>query len=230
MKKFYPLFILATLCSTLFLSCKKESSNTTETPKTTDPNTFIDKRDGNAYRIVKIGKQIWMAENFRYLPSLTDSQTISSTIPTFNVNSYKGTDLMVAKSLSNYKNYGVLYNLVAAKDVCPEGWHLPSAAEWQTMVDSLGGDKVAGAKLKDTTLWLELKGGTTNETGFTARPGGHRSNAATYPPLGTNAYFWSSTPSIPNNFTMYGMTRLGTYILSFDMIESCGLSVRYIKD
>jgi uncharacterized protein (TIGR02145 family) len=230
MKKFYPLFILASLCSTLFFSCKKESSNTTETPKTADPNTFIDKRDGNVYRIVKIGKQIWMAENFRYLPYLTDSITISSKIPTFNVHSYKGTDLMVAKSLSNYKNYAVLYNYAAAKAVCPEGWHLPTAAEWQTLVDSLGGDKVAGAKLKDTTLWLELKGGTTNETGFTARPGGLRLNNGNYPTIGTTGYYWSSTPSIPSNFTMYGMTRLGTYIMSFDMIDSCGLSVRYIKD
>jgi uncharacterized protein (TIGR02145 family) len=72
--------------------------------------------------------------------------------------------------------YGRLYNWYTAKVVCPDGWHLPSDEEWATLIDFLGGENVAGAKLKEsgTDHWAESSESGTNASGFTARPGGVR--------------------------------------------------------
>src|SRR5690554_6870297 len=116
--------------------------------------TFTDTRDGNVYNWVKIGNQIWMAENLAYLPEVVHSnaefQTQSSNgQPGYGVYGYDGNDVATAKSQSNYTTYGVLYNWYAAMNgaessmanpsgvqgVCPDGWHLPSDDEWHELID-----------------------------------------------------------------------------------------------
>ncbi|HOG19096.1 MAG TPA: PKD domain-containing protein [Salinivirgaceae bacterium] len=149
---------------------------------------FTDSRDGNVYQIVAIGSQIWMAENLKYLPNVVGYDTTSNTIPYYYVYGYNGTDVAAAKTTENYATYGVLYNWTAAMNgaassnanpsgvqgICPTGWHLPSAAEWDQLINYLGGENVAGGKLKEagTEHWWEPNRGATNETGFTALPGG----------------------------------------------------------
>lgn len=111
----------------LFSCCPQEN------PGLGNPNpfgTFTDSRDGKVYNIVTIGKQFWMAENLAYLPSVVDPGTGSYTEPYYSVYGYNGTDVAAAKATENYQTYGVLYNWPAAMTACPEGWHLPSDAEW----------------------------------------------------------------------------------------------------
>ncbi len=112
-------------------------------------NYFTDDRDGVTYRTVRIGTQCWMAENLRYLPTVSpkDRRSLicpwrwvyngSHTKPYYYVYGYRGTRVKAAKETENYRHYGVLYNWSAALDVCPPGWHLPSDAEWTQLVEHL---------------------------------------------------------------------------------------------
>ncbi len=158
-------------------------------------NIFYDARDGNAYKTVKIGNQIWLAENLKYLPSVVGPGTGSQSTPYYYVYGYDGTNVADAKATDNYATYGVLYNWTAAMDACPDGWHLPSDAEWTELTDYLGGESVAGGKLKETgtTHWNSPNTGATNETGFTALPGGNRSISDYFNFFGDYGNWWSST-------------------------------------
>lgn len=109
---------------------------------------FADPRDNNRYQVVRIGEQLWMAENLRYLPSVVGPDAESENSPHYYVYGYDGTSLSEAKTTENYRNYGVLYNWPAAmagasssdinpsgvQGVCPPGWHLPSFAEWSQLI------------------------------------------------------------------------------------------------
>ena len=149
--------------------------------------------DGMNYPIVKIGEQTWMAENLAYLPSVSPSSDVSETSPFYYVFGYEGNNVGEVKSSTNYTTYGVLYNWEAAKYSCPSGWHLPSDTEWTTLVDHLGSS--AGGKMKETgtTHWAILNMGATNESGFTALPGGSRDGDSGFYNLGYDASFWSSS-------------------------------------
>jgi len=171
-------------------------------------NTLTDSRDGNNYRVVKIGEQVWMAENLRYLPYVSGPGSGSGTKPYYYVYGYDGTNVHEAKTNANYDTYGVLYNWPAAMNeancstaspscvqgVCPTGWHLPSDAEWTQLTDYLG-ISVAGGKLKETgtTLWDSPNTGASNETGFAALPGGYRSTDGSFVSMGEDSDFWSAS-------------------------------------
>ena len=181
--------------------CKKSFNN----------EAFTDPRDGNVYKIITIGDQVWMAENLAYLPSVNmvadGSEDAAGSY--YYVYGYDGTNVADAKATDNYATYGVLYNWTAAMDgeassttnpsgiqgVCPAGWHLPSDAEWTELTDYLGGTSVAGGKLKETgtTHWTSPNTGATNETGFTALPGGYRGSNGSFGGIGSNGYWWSAT-------------------------------------
>src|SRR5690554_6744787 len=122
--------------------CKKSSNN----------EAFTDPRDGNVYKIITIGDQVWMAENLAYLPSVNmvadGSEDAAGSY--YYVYGYDGTNVADAKATGNYATYDVLYNWTAAMNACPDGWHLPSDAEWTELTDYLGGASVAGGKLKET--------------------------------------------------------------------------------
>lgn len=150
--------------------------------------TFTDERDGNIYKTVKIGEQVWMAENLKYLPSVKPSAIYQTTDPVYYVYGYEGFDTTEAKATDNYNTYGVLYTWYAAmaglpssdsnpsniKGACPEGWHLPSQSEWSELRVFLGGSESACNKIKEagTIHWDSPNDNATNETGFTALPAG----------------------------------------------------------
>ncbi|MBP9649138.1 MAG: fibrobacter succinogenes major paralogous domain-containing protein, partial [Paludibacteraceae bacterium] len=142
--------------------------------------------------------------------------------------------------------YGVLYNWTAAMDgeassttnpsgiqgVCPTGWHLPSDAEWAGLTNYLGGTSVAGGKLKETgtTHWASPNTDATNETGFTALPGGNRANNGSFANFGYYGYWWSAT----EGGTYYAWAR-GMYFSSYDVYrylytKELGFSVRCVRD
>jgi len=209
--------------------------------------TFTDTRDGNVYNWVKIGDQVWMAENLKYLPSVVGPGTGSQTTPYYYVYGYDGTDVTTAKATSNYTTYGVLYNWTAAmagtasstanpsgvQGVCPTGWHLPSDAEWTELTDYLGGENVAGGKLKETgtTHWTNPNTGATNETGFTALPGGDRSiYGGSFNDVGSYGTWWSASESSASNAWGRRMGYDGSYVGRYDYGKELGFSVRCVRD
>jgi uncharacterized protein (TIGR02145 family) len=209
-------------------------------------NGFTDTRDNYHYDVVKIGNQVWMAENLKYLPSVVGSATGSATSAYYYVYDYNGTNVTDAKATANYTTYGVLYNWTATMDgeassttnpsgiqgVCPTGWHLPSDAEWIELTDYLGGTSVAGGKLKETgtTHWVIPNAGATNETAFTALPGGYRVGNGSFPEVGYSGVWWSATETDANHAWLR--------IMSYDVSgvnrgysgKELGVSVRCLRD
>jgi len=143
--------------------------------------TFKDLRDNREYKWVKIGNQIWMAENLAYLPTVTSPKEFSSSTPKYYVYNYFGTKTEDALNSLFLEFSGVLYNWPAALNACPCGWHLPIVSEWQLLESTIGltgNDKdysettlKAVNKLKSTSGWMINTG--TNESGFDAVPGGY---------------------------------------------------------
>lgn len=223
------LFMLATVLLLFGGGCKKDEDLSNNVPQ-----TFTDSRDGNVYKYVKIGDQIWMAENLRYLPSITAPE-INSVSPCYYVYGYAGTNVATAKTSFNCRTYGVLYNWAAAIAACPPGWHLPTDEEWTQLANYLGGKSVAGAKLKEigTGHWQDSYADVTNETGFTALPGGFRDLDGTFQSTGYRGYWWSATVgdelySASFIHQSYNARGMGTESFANSMVG--GISVRCVKD
>ncbi len=202
---------------------------------------FVDPRDGNIYKALKIGTQTWMIENLAWLPEVTGPANGSYEVPKFYVFENLGNNLEEVKSSANYANYGVLYNWPAAKISCPKGWHLPSDDEWQTLESFLGmgnfdvisdGARRAGAvgyKLKSETGWIN-SGNGDNSSKFNVLPVGVRFDSGLFDIYGLRAVMWTSTESSDS----YAWGRgLGTTVNWVDRdrhdIQN-GLSVRCIND
>jgi len=138
--------------------------------------------DGNGYRTVLIGTQTWMAENLK-------------------TNSFRNGDRIHERwcynnDCSYFDDYGMLYSWYAVMDIrglAPVGWHVPTDKEWQQLIDYLGGENIAGGKLKATTKWQSPNKGATNESGFTAVPGGFRRGDGSFDAFGTDSYFWRAS-------------------------------------
>ncbi len=210
-----------------------------------DFGSMTDPRDGNTYKTIQIGNQVWMAENLAYLPSVAEETTGSFTTPYYYVYGYDGTDTAAAKATDNYQTYGVLYNWPAAMNssassstnpsgvqgVCPPGWHLPSDEEWTQLTDYLGGVNEAGGKLKatGTTHWESPNTDASNESGFTALPGGYHADER-FRDIGSYGYWWSAT----ENNADYAFYRVLLYSLNrvyrFNSDKEMGLAVRCVKD
>jgi uncharacterized protein (TIGR02145 family) len=197
---------------------------------------FVDTRDGNIYLSVKIGNQVWMARNLAYLPSVSSRGEASQTNKHYYVYDYEDNSVLIAKLTTNYKVYGVLYNWEAALTACPTGWHLPTDAEWTILSDYLGGENVAGGKMKQTgtTYWDSPNTGATNISGFTALPGGciHNYASPTFYFLGDNAVFWSSSQYYYNsNYAHYRyLSSSNAKIVEHQYWKGYGLSVRCVKN
>ena len=164
-------------------------------------NVLTDSRDANTYSYKTIGTQVWMTKNMAYLPSVVGPGTGSNSTAYYYVYGYDGSDVATAKATDNYSTYGVLYNWTAAQSACPSGWHLPSDAEWTTFTNDLGGASVAGGKLKEagTAHWNSPNIGATNESGFTALPGGYRTANGVFGTIGIGGRWWSSPQSDGND-------------------------------
>jgi len=150
---------------------------------------------GRKYRIVKIGTQWWMAENLAYLPAVSSPSTESNIDPVYYVYGYNGTNATDAKNTLNFKTYGALYNWKASLSACPAGWHLPTDAEYSVLAEFLGGSTVNGGKLKEsgTLHWGAPNTGATNESGFSALPGGYRNSNNSFFGIGGTGYWWNAT-------------------------------------
>ena len=193
--------------------------------------------DGNLYNVIKIGNQRWLKENLKTtkyndgtaIPNVTDN--------TAWVSQVTGAYCDYANNPANSATYGRLYNWYVVtstnpKNACPVGWRLPTDSEWTTLTTYLGGESVAGGKLKETgtTHWTTPNTGATNETGFTALPGGNRGGAGTFGNMGGLGFWWTDTEYDANNsmsrylnFDYAGITRNGYG-------KNQGFSVRCLRD
>ena len=154
-----------------------------DTPQ--ESGTFFDSRSSLTYKWVKIGTQKWMAENLNY--HAYDSKCYGD-------------------SSANCEIYGRLYNWSTAmggkptsstspsmvQGVCPDGWHIPSLAEWTTLTDFVGGASTAGAKLKSTEGW-NSDGNGSDDYGFAALPGGYGQVNGRFYEVGNRGNWWSAT-------------------------------------
>ena len=156
--------------------------------------------DGNTYQTVTIGTQTWMKQNLKAIhysngvpiPNFTDNTTWSGLT--------YGAYCNYNNDTNNANIYGRLYNWYAVTDsrnVCPTGWHVPSDAEWTTLTNNYGGDGIAGGKLKETGTihWWSPNSFATNESGFSALPGGYRYSIGIYYYINSNGAWWTTTPN-----------------------------------
>ena len=149
-------------------------------------------KDGNVYKTVTIGTQEWTTENLNVEHYRNGDPILQVQDPTEWSKLTTGAWCYYENNSENGKTYGKLYNWKAVNDprgLAPEGWHIPSDAEWTKLTDYLGGEKVVGDKLKATTLWDSPNTGATNSSGFTALPGGIR--GGNFDGFGKIGCFWS---------------------------------------
>lgn len=224
MNKTLLFFAISTIIIFNF-SCKSEIDNDDFTV-----GSFTDERDGNVYKTIKIGNQVWMAENLRYLPKVFSNTSNSISSPMYYVYDYKGNNVDEAKITTNYLKFGVLYNWASAKTSCPNGWHLASVAEWNELINYLGGSEQALGKLKTSDEWLNDVNYSTNISGFNALPGGALDEDLKFSYLGKAGIWWSSTES--NNFSAYHIDIFNSEkkIIIEQFNKSIGISIRCIKN
>ena len=227
---------------------KAESSSSKVTePAEVTSGTMTDSRDGQTYKTVTIGTQTWMAQNLNYaytdVPYKHGNYTSDSTSWCYN------------DDANNCSKYGRLYTWAAAMDsvgtlstngkgcgfgttcsptypvrgICPEGWHLPTKAEFETLFTAVGGQSTACKVLKSTSGW-NSRGNGSDAFAFSALPAGSRNNYGNYYGEGNDADFWSSTEY--NSFNAYYMylDYLNDAAYLNDLSKNYGFSVRCLKD
>ncbi len=202
------------------------------------PGTPTVTYEGQTYNTVQIGDQCWFKENLNVgtmipgIQEMTDNSIIEK--------------YCYDNDLANCSTYGGLYQwnemmqyitTPGMQGICPEGWHLPTDTEWTTLTDFLGGEAIAGGKMKatgtieaGTGLWYDPNTGATNQSGFTTFPGGHRDYDGGGDHLGSYALFWSSTEFGTSNAWFRGLGYNNTYVWRQDFSKTFGYSVRCVKD
>ena len=231
--------------------CIRDRSCNVDGENNCNYGTLTDARDGQTYKTVTIGDQVWMAENLNYaytdVPYGYDGYTSDST------------SWCHKNEPENCTKYGRLYTWAAAMDsvgmwsingkgcgytntcsptypvrgVCPEGWHLPSITEFETLFTAVRVKSSAGKALKSTSGWNEYEGESGNGTdafGFSALPAGYRGLNGIYYYEGSNAYFWSSSEDGSDYAYNMLLDYYGDYVRLLNTSKSLGFSVRCVKD
>jgi uncharacterized protein (TIGR02145 family) len=195
--------------------------------------------DGNVYKTVTIGTQVWMAENLK--TTRYNDGTAIPLVTNFDTWSASTTDAYCwyNNDSTNKEVYGALYNwyTVNTKKLCPAGWHVPADAEWTTMANYLEGEnvtdsKLTGGKLKEkgTTHWKSPNTGATNESGFTALPGGYRSYNGSFNFIEISGYWWSSTEYSATNVYFWSIRYKYNLVYKYISDKPNGFSVRCLRD
>lgn len=225
--RMYPLLAVG-LILLLTGSCKKDENNGFSGPTVSDI-------DGNVYHTVTIGTQVWMVENLA-------TTHYRNGAPIFNVTDSTQWNSQKAGAYCRYNSFrdpstinDKLYNWYAVNDsrnIAPEGWHIPSDEEWNTMINYLGGMGVAGSRLKQkgTYFWLSPNSDATNESGFSAKAGGMINQYNVFLSLGYQGYWWSSAELDSENANYWSLTYLNGTVSTSHFLKLYGLTIRCIKD
>lgn len=171
-------------------------------------SVFKDYRDGQKYKIVTIGSQVWMAQNLNY---------------------ETGRSWCYADDYTNCKKYGRLYDWKDAVEVCPSGWHLPSSKEFEMLRTFVGGAISGGLALKSTTDWADGNNGV-NTSGFKAFPAGFRNYNGNFYDESLRAFFWSSTEYLGRYAYSFSLRNDKDNASLMDDDKDLGFSVRCLKD
>ena len=244
--KFLKFSVFIALITIIFNACKKDDDQTPDNPlngKTTavfnnsvNYGTMTD-QDGNVYRTVTIGTQTWMAENLRTtkyndgtnIPNVTDS------IEWSNLTTGAYCNYLNTIDLEKIATYGRLYNWYAVntEKLAPIGWHVPNDDEWLTLVTYLGGENVAGGKLKETGTmhWYSPNNGASNETGFTSISGGVRTSIyEVFVGLSYYGCWWSATELDSRRAFGREMDHYTSHLDYSLYYKDNGVSVRCLRD
>ncbi|MBN1650163.1 MAG: fibrobacter succinogenes major paralogous domain-containing protein [Bacteroidales bacterium] len=202
----------------------------------TPRNSILD-YDGNSYSSLIIGNQEWLVQNLK-VTHLQDGTEIP------NVTDHTAWEALSTPAYCWYDNasankdtYGALYNwaTVNTGQLCPDGWHVPSESEWATLVNFLGGESLAGGRLKEPGIfhWISPNVGP-GDSYFYALPGGKRGNSTVgdgeFLRMGSYAYWWTSTEIDADNANSRSITNGSDYIYNYGNRKEYGLSVRCISD
>lgn len=202
-------------------------------PGGNSPSMCID-IDGNAYPTFTIGTQTWMAENLRVtkyrdgsaIPNVADN-TIWAALITGAYCWYNNDQATNAK-------YGVLYNWYTVNDsrgLCPQGWHVPTDAEWTALTTYLGGTSVAGGKMKSVSaFWISPNTDAINNSGFSGLPGGYRDDSGSFNDVGENGFWWSSTEYSSGIAWIRFLYYSYGYVIVVGTNMQDGFSVRCLRD
>ncbi len=234
LKKLFYLLSLVIISN--FISCNDNSTSSND-----DKTVTLTDIDGNDYKTIKIGDQLWMAENLKvtHYRNGDEIQNVTDVITWSGLSTGAYCDYNF--DIDNSIIYGHLYNWYAVSDVrniAPEGWHVASNSEWGDLVNFLGDN--AGGKLKDTTDWASPNTGATNESGFNGLPGGHSySNGkfcCNFEPGESGdaghhvAAFWTSTKWDDYSAVHWGLFWDAAYMGNSFYDMRWGMSIRCIKD
>jgi uncharacterized protein (TIGR02145 family) len=200
--------------------------------------------DGNTYNTVQIGTQCWTKENLRVtkyrdgtvIPLDESGGTTGNGTGQTWGNRNTGARTVYGHSAANLATYGYLYNWYTVNDIkglCPSGWHVPSDSDWTTLTTYLGGESVAGGKMKvtGTTYWNNPNTGATNESGFSALPGGYRFIDGSFNYFRNNAFFWSATEYGNNNAWIRSLNNEYGNVDRYNYFSKhIGFAVRCLRD
>jgi uncharacterized protein (TIGR02145 family) len=205
-------------------------------PLFTCGNLLTDTRDGKTYNTVQIGMQCWFAQNLNVGMKVLGSanQANNGILEKY---CYNDDD-------ANCAIYGGLYQWDEAmqyitteetQGICPTGWHLPTDAEWTSLTTFLGGESIAGGKMKETgtTHWLSPNTGATNSSGFNVLPDGCRYNGygSYFGSINGYAYFWSSLQSDAADAWTRALSYTHEYLTRYSWGDrTSGFSVRCLMD
>ena len=199
-------------------------------------DSIIDERDGQVYKTVKIGEQVWMAQNLNYADSIATPSLLGKSRCYDNVTAncevtgrfYKWSAAM--DSIKTGCGHGAICSpTLPVQGICPSGWHLPDTTDWKTLIETVGDWSNAGKALKSVTGWLYFE--SVDSYGFSALPGGFLYRSGTFDVEGSTAYLWVATENTSKAFYAYSIVLAGDGIDSFsDGFKDNGYSIRCIKD
>jgi uncharacterized protein (TIGR02145 family) len=200
------------------------------------PATVTD-ASGNVYQVIRIGTQCWMKENLRSTKFRSGTDLKSELTPELWASQPVGAYCSYGDNPVNANTYGFLYNQYAVTDggkICPEGWHVPTDADWATLENYLGGASLAGGKLKSMStapsgLWAGPNTGASNSSGFDALPAGRRLPGGAFQELGQKTYWWCSGPQGSVKPRSLSASSAASMIIS-SVNRADGYSIRCVAD
>jgi uncharacterized protein (TIGR02145 family) len=189
--------------------------------------------DGNIYTPVKIGTQTWLKENLRTARYNDGSSIVNATDDTQWKNLTVGGYCWYENDITNKPVYGALYNWHAVNSgkLCPNGYRMPTRSDWETLIDFLGGNAIAGGKLKESgTLHWESPNVADNSSGFTALPSGIRFYAGNFNFKGTYTFLWSATEEDALSGNAFLIRNNDDEIQMANSTKTQGYSCRCVED
>jgi uncharacterized protein (TIGR02145 family) len=222
--RLYPEFFLILIVLVFFIcGCKKE-----------EKESHITDVDGNIYHSVVIGNQIWMMENLKTTKYRDGSSIVNITDSSEWRNYEFGAYCNYGNVKINGEMYGRLYNWAAANSglLAPVGWHVATKAEWETLINYLGGTEFAGERLKAmySYSWNDMNLDRTMRSGFSAFPAGFRSPEGNFDFIDSFAFWWTTTEESSNWAWFTSVVNYSQGIRVDNAFKKYGFSVRCIKD